>query len=111
MITMEYLLEQIVGEIREEREKVLALEPPTGPIEIDGLTNVRDLEVRYEIELPYDAGFETLADFLLSRFGHIPEIGESLEHDGRSYTVVQMERSRVAGMRIEPIEEVVSHEP
>lgn len=102
LVTMEDLLEQIVGEIREEHETVSALEPPTGPIELDGITNVRDLEVRYEIELPYDAGFETLAGFLLSRFGHIPEIGEAIEHEGRKYTVVQMERNRIARVRIDP---------
>ena len=102
LVTMEDLLEQIVGEIQEEHETVVVLEPPSGPIELDGITNVRDLEVRHEIELPYDAGFETLAGFLLSRLGHIPEVGESVEHEGRTYTVVQMERNRIARVRIEP---------
>ncbi len=101
LVTMEDLLEQIVGEIQEEHEKAPVLEPLSGPIEVDGILNVRDLEVRYEIELPYDAGFETLAGFLLSRFGHIPEVGESVEHEGRTYTVVQMERNRIARVRIE----------
>lgn len=104
LVTMEDLLEQIVGEIREEHERELALEPPSGPIELDGITNVRDLEVRYEIELPYDAGFETLAGFLLSKLGHIPEAGESVDHEGRTYTVTQMERNRIARVRIEPNE-------
>jgi CBS domain containing-hemolysin-like protein len=102
LVTMEDLLEQIVGEIREEHEKFVSLEPPSGPVELDGITNVRDLETRYEIELPYDAGFETLAGFLLSRLGHIPEIGEEVEHEGRIYTVVQMERNRIARVRVEP---------
>jgi CBS domain containing-hemolysin-like protein len=110
LVTMEDLLEQIVGEIREEHEKVSALEPPSGPIELDGITNVRDLEVRHQIELPYDAGFETLAGFLLSRFGHIPETGESIEHEGRTYTVVQMERNRIARVRIHPAEAAVTEE-
>jgi CBS domain containing-hemolysin-like protein len=104
LVTVEDLLEQIVGEIQEEHEAIVALEPPSGPIELDGITNVRDLEVRHEIELPYDAGFETLAGFLLSRFGHIPEIGESVAHEGRTYTVVQMDRNRISRVRIEPNE-------
>ncbi len=104
LVTMEDLLEQVVGEIREEHEKASSLEPPSGPIELDGITNVRDLEVQHEIELPYDAGFETLAGFLLSRFGHIPAVGETLEHDGRVYTVVQMERNRIARVNIAPAE-------
>jgi CBS domain containing-hemolysin-like protein len=72
---------------------------------LDGITNVRDLQVRYEIELPYDAGFETLAGFLLSRFGHIPTTGEALEYEGRNYTVVQMDRNRIARVRIDPHEQ------
>ena len=104
LVTMEDLLEQIVGEIREEHEMVTSLETPSGPIELDGITNVRDLEVRHGIELPYDAGFETLAGFLLSRLGHIPDIGETVEHEGRTYSVVQMERNRIARVRIESIE-------
>ena len=100
LVTMEDLLEQIVGEIREEHEKVTEVEAPSGPIEVDGIINVRDLEVRHEIKLPYDAGFETLAGFLLSRFGHIPEVGEAVEYEGRSYAVVQMERNRIARVRV-----------
>ncbi|MCB1019888.1 MAG: HlyC/CorC family transporter [Bryobacterales bacterium] len=110
LVTMEDLVEQVVGEIQEEHEKMTILEPPSGPIEVDGITNVRDLEVRYEIELPYDAGFETLAGFLLSRFGHIPEVGESIEYEGRAFTVVQMERNRISRVQIETIEPAVTEE-
>jgi CBS domain containing-hemolysin-like protein len=68
---------------------------------LDGITNIRDLETRYKIELPYDAGFETLAGFLLSRLGHIPTAGESVEFEGRKFTVLQMERNRIFRVRID----------
>ena len=55
-------------------------------------------------------GFETLAGFLLSQLGHIPEPGESVEHEGRTYTVTQMERNRIARVRIEPNEPVETDE-
>ena len=97
LVTVEDALEQIVGEIREEHERPNPgeLQSADEPVEIDGITNVRDLASLYRIKLPYDAGFETLAGFLLSRLGH--------EFDGRTYTVVKMEHNRIAQVRIEQI--------
>lgn len=101
LATIEDALEQIVGEIREEHEPAEALQAVDGPLELDGITNIRDLATQYKIELPYDAGFETLAGFLLSRFGHIPVAGESVEFEGRTFTVLQMERNRIFLVRID----------
>jgi CBS domain containing-hemolysin-like protein len=104
LVTVEDALEQIVGEIRDEHERPKAAEvrPPGGPIEVDGITPILDLATRYEIELPYDAGFETLAGFLLSKLGRIPEGGEKLEYQGHTYTVTQMENNRISRVRIDP---------
>ncbi len=105
LVTVEDALEQIVGEIRDEHER-----PEPGEfgvsgalIEVDGITNILDLESHYQIELPYDAGFETLAGFLLSKLGHIPTTGESLDYQGRRYTVLEMERNRIGKVRIEKL--------
>ncbi len=103
LVTVEDALEQIVGEIREEHErpKPGELQLSDEPIEIDGITNVRDLASLYRIELPYDTGFETLAGFLLSRLGHIPRESEEIEFEGRKYLVVEMEHNRIAKVRVE----------
>ncbi len=101
LATIEDALEQIVGEIREEHEPAEALQALDGPLELDGITNIRDLATHYKIELPYDAGFETLAGFLLSRLGHIPTAGESVEFEGRKFTVLQMERNRIFRVRVD----------
>jgi CBS domain containing-hemolysin-like protein len=104
LVTVEDALEQIVGEIRDEHERPKAeIHPPGGPIEVDGITPILDLATRYEIELPYDAGFETLAGFLLSKFGRIPLSGEQIEYEGRRYAVVEMDRNRISRVRIEPL--------
>jgi putative hemolysin len=106
LVTVEDLLEQIVGEIRDEHDlPEPARAPASGPIELDGATNVRDLENLYSIHLPYDAGFQTLAGFLLEKLGSIPRGGEQVEHEGRRYTVVEMEGRRIARVRIEEISE------
>ena len=110
LVTIEDAIEQIVGEIREEHERHQPDEKPVldEPIEIDGNTNIRDLDRLYGVELPYDAGFETLAGFLLSRLGRIPNGDERIEFGGRGFVVVEMDRNRIAKVRVEPAAEVVS---
>ena len=73
-------------------------------IEIDGATSVRDLETQYDIELPANSGFETVAGFILWQLGHIPAAGEKVEHDGRRFTVLSTERNRIARVRIEKLD-------
>jgi len=112
LVTVEDVLEQIVGEIRDEHdlpEPALAASEDA-PMELDGITNVRDLENLYGISLPYDAGFETLAGFLLHKLGLIPQGGEQVEHVGHRFTVLAMDGHRIARVRIEPIAiQSVSH--
>jgi CBS domain containing-hemolysin-like protein len=104
MLTVEDVLEQIVGRIEDEHdEKVVARLAGAGPVELDGATRIRDLESEYGIEIAADGGFETLAGFLLFRRGDIPKAGESLEYQGRRYTVLEMDRNRIARVRVEKI--------
>ena len=100
VVTAEDAIEQIVGEIREEHDPP-EIEAVDGTLELDGITNIVDLDARYGIELPYDAGFETLAGFLLSRFGHLPVEGERVSHQGRRYTVTAMEGHRIGRVRVD----------
>jgi CBS domain containing-hemolysin-like protein len=101
MVTLEDVLEQIFGEIGDEHD-VKRPAPVAGAplIEIDGSTNIRDLASQYEIELPGDAGFETLAGFLLFRFGYIPAPGESVTYGPRTFIVQEMDRNRIARVKI-----------
>jgi CBS domain containing-hemolysin-like protein len=104
LLTVEDVLEQIVGRIDDEYdEKVFHRETDDGETELDGATRIRDLETEYGIELPGDSGFETLAGFLLFKLGEIPDPGDSVEYEGRRYTVLEMERNRIARVRVERI--------
>jgi putative hemolysin len=105
LATLEDVLEQIIGEIEDEHD--VRRPPPSleaRVLELEGTTSILDLETQYGIELPTDAGFETLAGFLLFQFGHIPKTGESMEYDGRRFTVLRMDRNRISHVRIEKIE-------
>ena len=101
MVTLEDVLEQIFGDISDEHD-VSRPAPAAGAavIELDGSTNIRDLASQYSIELPGDAGFETLAGFLLQRLGYIPAPGESVTYDGRTFIVDRMDRNRIARVKI-----------
>ena len=104
MLTVEDVLEQIVGRIEDEHdEKLVARKADPGTLELDGATRIRDLESEYGIEIATDGGFETLAGFLLFRRGEIPKAGEWIEYEGRRYTVIEMDRNRIARVRVQKI--------
>ena len=75
-----------------EDESVLVLE---------GAVNIRDLAAEYGLTLPHDAGFETLAGFILARLQRIPNLRDSFEYEGRRYTVEELDGHRIARVRIE----------
>jgi CBS domain containing-hemolysin-like protein len=102
IITLEDVLEQIVGEIEDEYD-ARRPEPPTEArvIEFEGTIGIRDLETHYDIELPGDAGFETLAGFMLFRLEHVPKVGEQVEHAGIRFTILEMDRNRIAKVKAE----------
>ncbi len=104
MLTVEDVLEQLVGRIEDEHdEKIQPRAAEADEIELDGATRIRDLENEYGIEIPGDGGFETLAGFLLAQLGEIPQAGRSVDFEGRRFTVLAMERNRIARVRAEKI--------
>ncbi|MDX2151268.1 MAG: hemolysin family protein [Bryobacteraceae bacterium] len=106
LVTLEDVLEQVFGEIEDEYDLRRPLPPAEAQvIELEGSTSIVDLESQYGIEVPSEAGFETLAGFLLFKLGFIPEEGQQVEFDGRRFTIVQMDRNRIARVKIEKLEE------
>lgn len=101
LVTMEDVLEQIFGQIGDEHD-VRRLLPTTGSpvLELDGSTSILALAQQYNIELPGDAGFETLAGFILFKLGYIPSPGDSVAHQHHTFTVQQMERNRIARVKV-----------
>lgn len=105
MVTFEDVIEQVFGKIEDEHD--LRTQPPALEAlaaDVEGTITIRDLETQYGIELPAGAGFETLAGFLLCHLGYIPKSGDVVEYGGRCFTVIEMERNRIAQVRIEKVE-------
>jgi putative hemolysin len=104
LLTVEDVLEQIVGEIVDETDDKLPIpEAEANEVELEGATNIRDFASIYGVELPANAGFETLAGYMLYRLGHIPVPGESVDFEGRRFTVTAMEKNRIGSVRVEKI--------
>src|SRR5437870_2963255 len=90
LITVEDILEQLVGEIEDEFDVVIQHVAHFGESKmllLEGTMGLRDLESQYDLLLPRDAGFETLAGFLLSRLQKIPEVGDNCYYGARRFTV------------------------
>jgi putative hemolysin len=109
LVTIEDVLEQIVGEIQDEYdwEEKSIQRLDENVLLVDGSLGLRDLNDEHGIELPRGEGYETVGGFVLSRLGSIPKGGETFVFDGRRYTVIQMEGRRVARVRIERLRSVV----
>jgi CBS domain containing-hemolysin-like protein len=103
LVTIEDVLEQIVGEIEDEYD--WAQQPAARQDErlltLDGQLSLLDLEAQYDIELPRDLGYETLAGFVLYQLGHIPAKGESFHWGPWRVTVKEVQQHRVARVELE----------
>src|SRR5713101_5957322 len=107
VITVEDILEQLVGEIEDEFDIAppqQALAEGEIAVVLEGSVSIRDLESQYQLSLPRDSGFETLAGFILARLQRIPRQGETFEYEGHRYTVQEIEGHRIAKVKIEKLE-------
>ena len=111
LVTAEDALEQIVGELHDEFDtgRDLPLPPAGGGVMIDGSATLRDLVMQLHWEFPREVGVETLAGFLLTQLGHLPEAGETAVYGGRRFTVVEMIGRRIARVRVEELASITDN--
>jgi putative hemolysin len=102
LVTLEDILEQMVGEIHDEFDVVeRPLTLADGAVIFDAALNVRDLDTQYNITLPEDPAYATVGGFVLDQLGFIPKGGESFEYGNFRFTVVEMDKKRVARVKIQ----------
>jgi CBS domain containing-hemolysin-like protein len=123
LVTLEDLLEQLVGEIHDEFDVVEGpLVIGTGPdaaMIFDGAIGVHDLGTRYNIVLPEDPAYATLGGFVMAHLGFIPRGGEGFDFAGYRFTVLEMDHRRVARVKLQklstptesPVDEPESNPP
>ena len=100
VVTIEDLIEEIVGEIRDEYdvEADPIVDEGSGSYVFTGRVSIDDLRKRLDVVIE-PQGFETVAGYILARLGRVPQQGESFEVDGLSVDVIEAERRRVHRVR------------
>ncbi len=106
IITMEDILEEIVGEIEDEFDRQLRQVRAVGKgvYMIDARLHVDDLRDIIHIELPKGEDFDTVGGFLLERFGRIPNIGDKLVYGNVEFEVVDANPKRIKKIRVKVME-------
>lgn len=109
IITLEDLLEEIVGDISDEHddevnEQITQLDERN--YLLDGALAVRDLNRRLKTSLPESEAYMTIGGFLMSAAGHVLQSGEVIEYDGLRFHIEKVERRRLVRARLELPEKV-----
>ncbi len=107
IITLEDLLEEIVGDISDEHDEEVneQIDPqPDGSCLLDGGLAVRDLNRRLEMNLPISEGYTTIAGFLMSEAGQILSEGQTVPFNGHMFTVEKVDKHRVLQVRMKKSE-------
>ncbi|MBI5561311.1 MAG: HlyC/CorC family transporter [Deltaproteobacteria bacterium] len=107
LVTIEDILEEIVGEIEDEYDVGkggLVEKLRDGSLLIDASASLGDLEDAGVVIEEEDEEFHTLAGFMLAKLQRIPRGGEFVVYKGRRFTVVDVELNRIVKVKVEPID-------
>ena len=104
IVTIEDILEELVGEITDEYEKTPAesykkIDEQT--FEVDARMYIDDVNEELEIQLPEDEDYDTIGGFVFSHLGYIPKVGESFEHDNLTVSITAAGPRVVKKLRIQ----------
>ena len=101
IVTLEDLLEEIVGDIEDEfdlpNESVEQIDEDT--VIIDGTYPIDDFNERFKTEMP-DEDYHTMAGFVFGLLGRQPEAGDTINHDGMRFDVLEIEGSRILKLAV-----------
>jgi putative hemolysin len=103
LVTLEDLIEEIVGEIHDEYDwEERAVERlKDGSLVVEGTVSAAELRGKYKVPLPESEDFETVAGFVLERLGALPKGGEVVQAGDYLLTVVDVERNRISKVKVE----------
>jgi len=108
IVSLEDLLEEIVGEIRDEFDtESPVIELSDGTVIIDASISISDLAEDYKIDLPPSSEYETVGGFIITQLQRIPSSGDFIQLNGKRLRVIEMVGQRIAKVKLEPTEETV----
>jgi CBS domain containing-hemolysin-like protein len=106
LVTIEDVLEEIVGEIADEYDRAEPLEyKQIGPDlwEVEGRMHIDELNDMADLEIPEDEDFDTVAGFVFSELGYIPAVGEKLETTEARFTVLAADERKISRLKVEAL--------
>jgi CBS domain containing-hemolysin-like protein len=106
LVSIEDVLEELVGDISDEHEPAepaMIKRVDETTFEADARVRLDELNRNLHLNLPEDAGYETLGGFVSNTLGRIPQHGTKFEHPGARFTIVEAEPQRVNRVKIELI--------
>jgi putative hemolysin len=106
LVTIEDLIEEIVGEIRDEYDDT---ESPVqvlrnGTMLIDASLAIRDLNEDYGFNIPESNEYDTIGGFIISNLQRLPAVGDSYETETMNFTIVGMKARRILKLKAEPVQ-------
>ena len=104
LVTMEDMVEEIVGEILKSGEEHPIEHVDDDTLLVRGEVIIEDVNEALDIELPEGEEFETIAGFIFNRAGRLVEEGEEIHYDGICITVEEVENTRIMKARLERLE-------
>jgi len=107
LVTIEDLLEEIVGEIEDEfdQERKLFVETKDGGFIVDAKMSISDAAEEIGIKLPDNSEYDTIGGFVVATLGKVPQEGETFQSNGVSVTVVEADDRRVHRVKLLPLAE------
>jgi CBS domain containing-hemolysin-like protein len=101
LITIEDLLEEIVGDIQDEYDLEVPMVQPQedGTLLVDARANVEELEEYYDIEIPQEK-FDTVGGYLFYLLGNVPQVGEKIVDNGLVLMVEESDERKIGKVRI-----------
>jgi len=97
IVTMEDILEEIVGEIHDEYDEVLkdVEQAADGTYLVNGRLSIRDFNERFKTDVPLADEYETISGLLHKLAGRIPDVNEEISHESLSFTIVKKSQRRI----------------
>ncbi|MHB9139085.1 MAG: transporter associated domain-containing protein, partial [Victivallaceae bacterium] len=109
IVSLEDILEEIVGEIRDEYDSEEDVEPEPvklddGSVIIDGRSLISNINEMLEIDIPEDEDVDTVGGYVCGEFGRIPEVGEVLDIESIArFTVLKADKRKILSLKIKTV--------
>jgi putative hemolysin len=108
IVTIEDILEELVGEIADEYEKVAPatiIRIDDNTVEVDARFHIDQLNAEFEVELPEEEDYDTVGGFVFSHLGYIPKSGQSFEWNNLKFIITSAEARKINRIRIVKIKD------